>query len=47
MIRSTRWYKAETLELDVASGTFDAAYFTHVLCSSRIRRWSCSRPRAR
>ena len=33
MIRSTRWYKAETLELDVASGTFDAAYFTHVLCS--------------
>ena len=33
MIRSTRWYKAETFELDVASGTFDAAYFTHVLCS--------------
>ena len=33
MVRSTRWYKAETLELDVASGTFDAAYFTHVLCS--------------
>ena len=31
--RDTRWYKAETLELDVASGTFDAAYFTHVLCS--------------
>ena len=33
MIRSTRWYKAETLELDVASGTFDAAYFAYVLCS--------------